>query len=78
MATSKTNDPLVRVAAGLGGAAMRERRLTEEEEDERSERAIRLNLAQHLVPRGVSRRGPPEQLAQLGTMPRTTRPVNWL
>jgi hypothetical protein len=53
---------LIRAAAAAGGEALRERGLTEEECDERSRRALRLNLAQHLW---TGYHGPRWTLAQL-------------
>ena len=68
-----TNNPesyrLIHAAAKAGGAAMRERGLTEEEEDERSERSKRLNLARYMRPSVELRKWPETDVALLGTMP---------
>jgi hypothetical protein len=52
---------LIRAAAAAGGEALRERGLTDEENDERSRRALRLHLAQHLW---TGYHGPPWTRAQ--------------
>jgi hypothetical protein len=60
---------LVCAAAKAGAAAMREREFTEEEEDERSELAKRLNLAQYLVPYGKQRMWPDSRVQLLREQP---------
>jgi hypothetical protein len=54
---NEASNRLIRSAAKLGVAAARERGLTEEEEDARSERAKRLNLARQLAPLPGAARG---------------------
>jgi hypothetical protein len=60
---------LVRAAAEKDGEAARERGLTDEECDERSRRALRLNLARHLWTGYHGPRWTPAQLRLLGRYP---------
>ena len=69
LTTNERSRQLRHAAAKSGAAAMRERGLIDEEADERSERAKRLNLAQYLVPYQVKRVWKQEQTRLLGTLP---------
>jgi hypothetical protein len=60
---------LIRAAAKAGAAAMSARGLTDEECDERSRRAVALDLKRFLRPGYHGPRWTPEQLRQLGTAP---------
>jgi hypothetical protein len=60
---------LIRAAAQAGAAAMSARGLTDEECDERSRRAVALDLKRFLRPGYHGPRWTPEQLRQLGTAP---------
>jgi hypothetical protein len=60
---------LVVAAAEAGGAAMRKRGLTDEEADERSERARRLNLGRHLIRGGGYPLWTAAAIQLLGTAP---------
>jgi hypothetical protein len=60
---------LVHAAAKAGAAAMREREFIEAEEDARSERAKRLNLAQYFDPYRRQRAWPDAHHQLLGTRP---------
>jgi hypothetical protein len=69
LTTNERSRQLRHAAAKSGAAAMRERGLTDEEADERSERAERLNLGQYLAPYQVKHVWKEERIRLVGTQP---------